>query len=138
MDFPIGVLRRAAMVVLQHAAVPLTADDLAIRLADVVGGSDELIVEPLMVSFSVIMLDPRKNGFSQHRLAEEDHLVEAFFLDRANEALGVGIHRRPHTKPSPAVLGDQVVCDSPLVGANGISLGPSSPYCARMLSASQT
>lgn len=64
-----------AMIELEHAAKALAAHDLTTRLANVIGGIDQLVIEPLVVSLGVVMLDVRINGFAQHLLAEEDHPV---------------------------------------------------------------
>ena len=50
-------LGRLAMIELEHALQALAADDLTIRLADVVNGIDEFIVESLVVSLGVIVFN---------------------------------------------------------------------------------
>ncbi len=45
------------MIELEHAAESLTAYDLTIWLADVIDGFAELIIEPLVIAFSVIVFE---------------------------------------------------------------------------------
>ena len=58
-------LRRFAMVVSQHAAEPFAAGDLAVLFAHVVFRHDELVVEPLVISLLVIMLDELRDCVTQ-------------------------------------------------------------------------
>ena len=52
-------LRSSAVVVPKHAAESFTALYLAIRVADILRGIDELIVEALVVALLVIMVHKR-------------------------------------------------------------------------------
>ena len=49
----------ASMIILQHAAESLSTFDLAGNRADVVFGINDLITEPLMISFPVIQRNDR-------------------------------------------------------------------------------
>ena len=57
--------RRAAVVVPQHAAQSFTARDLAACAMHFVARFDDLVVEPLMVSFGVIMGNEFLSGVTQ-------------------------------------------------------------------------
>src|SRR5438132_11960674 len=53
--------------------------------------NDEAIVESLMIPFHVVMGNEFSNGFSQRIFTKEDHLLQAAFIDRANEAFAIRI-----------------------------------------------
>ena len=56
--------RSVAIIVPQHTTEPLAAFDVANNLAHVVSRFDDLIVEPLVVSFAMIMLEKCGNPSS--------------------------------------------------------------------------
>jgi hypothetical protein len=87
-------LRRFPTVILQHSAEPLIADDLAGRQADVLIRLDQPIALPLVVSLGVIMSAELSCGVPKNLLAEKDHSIETFLLDRAHERFGVGVQVR--------------------------------------------
>ena len=65
------------MVVTQHTAQTLAAFDWAGRAANLHARYDDRVVEPLVVSFFVIVLHVLANGPAQHVLAKEDQPVKA-------------------------------------------------------------
>lgn len=52
------------MIVFQQAAQPLTALDFASIVSNFITSMDDLIVQPLMVSFSVVMVQILINSIS--------------------------------------------------------------------------
>jgi hypothetical protein len=84
-------LRSGAMVVPQYATKPFTANDLAGRLSDAVVRLDDLVVQRLMVSLRVIMLQKLPNCVAKHVLSEEDQSRKAFVLDALHESFNVRI-----------------------------------------------
>ena len=79
------------MVVLQKAAESLLTFDVSTRLPNFLPRLDDLVAEPLVVSFSMEMTQVSVDGSSQRRLAEEDHSLQAFGLERAEKPLEVWI-----------------------------------------------
>ena len=53
---------------------------------DFLAGLDQTIVEALVISVAMIMIEITANCVAEHLLAEEDHLRERFFLERSHEA----------------------------------------------------
>jgi hypothetical protein len=49
---------------------------------------DQPVAETLVVSLAVIMQNELVNPFAQRSLTEEDHALQAGFLDAAYESLG--------------------------------------------------
>ncbi len=86
-----GRLRAAAMIKVQHTAEALTADDRARRNSELVGGINDLVFEPLMISFAVIMHDIRADRVSQLLLAEKDHSVQALGFNTSHESFDVRV-----------------------------------------------
>ena len=66
------------MIVLQDAAESFTTFDRTGDRTDVVAGLDKLAIEPLMISFSVMMLDVLADSSLQRLMPEEDHVFETF------------------------------------------------------------
>ena len=64
---------RGAAVGLQQSAESFAALDLALVLVDLSIGLDQLVAQPLMVSFAVIVGDVSGNGSPQRCLTEEEH-----------------------------------------------------------------
>jgi hypothetical protein len=52
---------------------------------------DQLIAKALVIALSMIVDDEFGDSLTQRRLPDEDHPIQAFFLDRAHEALGIRI-----------------------------------------------
>ena len=87
-------LRSSSVVVPKHAAESFTALNLAIRVADILRGIDELIVEALVVALFVIMVHERGSRSKERTLVKENHLLEALAFDRAHKSLAVSIQIR--------------------------------------------
>lgn len=49
-----------------------------------------------MITFRVIMLHEFTHCTTQRGLPDENHPIQTFFYDRANEALGIGVQIRRH------------------------------------------
>lgn len=79
------------MVVLQEPAEPLATLDRAHRSANLRPGLDDLVPEPLMVALRMEMRQEFGDSVPQRFLAEQDYLVERFFLDRTQKAFKMGI-----------------------------------------------
>ncbi len=62
-----------------------------------------MVVEPLVISFRVIMSQELSDRRSQRLLTEKDHPGQAFFLDRAHESLQVRVEIRRPRRQSQAV-----------------------------------
>ena len=77
------------MVVPQQTAEPLVALDLTILPANFITRRDDLVVESLVISLSVIMFQELADGGAKHLLAEEDHSQETLFLDTSHEPFDV-------------------------------------------------
>ena len=84
-----GLSDRIAVVVSQQASQPLSALDLALVLVNLIAGHDELVAQPLMISFAVIMGKVRGDGSSQRRFTEKDHSQTTVFFDTSHETFDV-------------------------------------------------
>ena len=51
------------MVELEHPAQAFAAGDLTFKLANVIDGIDEFVIEPLVIAFSVIMCNRTPQPF---------------------------------------------------------------------------
>src|SRR5712691_8785803 len=99
--------RGGSVIVLQQATEPLTRQNAAV--ADDLGGHrhDQLIAQALMVAFAMIVLDELADGSPERPFTDENHPVQAGFLDRPYEALRVRIgvshqlHRRRSVRRKP-------------------------------------
>ena len=89
-----GTYLCGSVVVPQQPAQALAAADPALGLSDRFVGHDQLVVEALMIPFSVVVCNKLFDGSPQLSLAEEDHLVQTFGLDRSDESLRVWIQIR--------------------------------------------
>ncbi len=69
---------------------------LALRRRAGRGGQrqDQAIVEPLVLPFVVVVRDELADGATPRALADQDHALEAGFLDGAHEALRVSVQVR--------------------------------------------
>src|SRR5205823_13889076 len=81
--------RRVSIVIIEHAAEPLSSSDRSCFCSDPFDWSDKPIFQPLMISFSVIMRNEFSDPVPQRLLTKEDHLLHAVFLDGANEPFRV-------------------------------------------------
>ena len=84
-------LRGVAIVIVQQTAEPLAAFHLPDDLPDFLSWIDDLVVEPLVISLGVIMVQELVDSIVQRLLAEEDHSVQAFGFDTSHEAFQMGI-----------------------------------------------
>jgi hypothetical protein len=84
------VSSRRATVIIEEPAKPLPTANLTAAL-DRRRAGDEFVVEPLVIPFTVVVLDELRNGPAEMTFADRNHSAETLFLDRAHEALRVGI-----------------------------------------------
>ena len=87
-------LRSCAAIEAKHPAEPLEALDWSDRRLVAATLLDQSIVEPLMISLRVVMSRELASSLPKRSFSEEDHSVEALFLDRSDESLGVGVQIR--------------------------------------------
>ena len=52
---------------------------------------DQPITKPLMVAFTMIVCDELRDHLAEVPLAEWNDAIKAFFLDRPDESLGIGV-----------------------------------------------
>ena len=83
-----------AVVIAEQAAQSLTTSHLPVRTADAFFRFEQRVPEPLMVAFSVIMMDELSDGTAQRWLTEEDHPLQALALDRQNKPFDVSVQIR--------------------------------------------
>jgi hypothetical protein len=57
-------------------------------------GSDQPILQPLVVTLSVVVHHVLRDRPTQRRLPDEDHPIQAIVLDGANKSLGIRIQIR--------------------------------------------
>src|SRR5207249_4738699 len=81
--------RGVSIVIIEHAAEPLSSSDSSCFCGDPFDWSDKPIFQALMISFSVIMRKEFSYPVPQGLLTKEDHLLHAVFLDGANEPFRV-------------------------------------------------
>ena len=86
--------RGGTMVILQQSSKPLTRQHATVVDGRVCDGHDQLIAQALMIAFAMIVLDELGDGSPERRFTEENHPVQAGFLDRPNEALRVCVEIR--------------------------------------------
>ncbi len=79
------------MVVAKQTTESLVALDFTILPANFITRCDDLVVEALMVSLSVIMFQELADSGAKHLLTEEDQFQETLFLDTFHEPLDVWI-----------------------------------------------
>jgi hypothetical protein len=75
------------VVIAEQAAQAFTALDEAGRPPDFVSRVDKFVLESLVVSFRVIMIDEFRERLFQRCLAKEDHSIEAFRFQASHEPL---------------------------------------------------
>jgi len=61
---------------------------------DLAGRVDEAIPEPLMISLEMIMEQKFVNSMPQASFAEENHSIQAGFLDRPDKPLRISVQVR--------------------------------------------
>ena len=82
-------LRRLAVVVLQKPTEPFAHVDNTLASGPAL---NEIIGEPLMRAFVMVMRNEFADGMIQRSLPDKDHLVETLRLDRTDEAFSVRVH----------------------------------------------
>ena len=82
------------MVVAQEPAEAGSTEKSALLLADGRPRVDQGAIEALVVPLSVVVLDVLSNRVAEVPFAQDHHATEALVLDRAHEALGVGVEVR--------------------------------------------
>ena len=73
-------LRCRPVVVSQQPTKALMAFNFTVSFADFLARIDDLVAQPLMISFAVKMRKELADSISQRRFAEEDHPIQAFGL----------------------------------------------------------
>ena len=90
----------------------------------------ELVVESLMVSLAMVMLDVLVDDEAQMTLAEWDDSIETLLLDRPDEPLGIGIEigtlRRKSDRLNAAARQD-LAKDTSVKGISVVNQMPRSP-----------
>jgi len=83
-----------SVIVLQQSTEPLTRQNAAV--ADGLGRHrhDQLIAQALMVAFAMVVLDELADGSPERPFTDENHPIQAGFLDRPYEALRVRVEIR--------------------------------------------
>jgi hypothetical protein len=79
------------MIVPEDATEPLETLDATGTLAHIVLGSDQPVVQALVVSFPVVVNHVFAKGSMQGRLPEKDHSFQALLLDGTDDPLRVGV-----------------------------------------------
>ena len=77
----LATLRSVSIVVSQQATEPLPAHNVAFVATDFVPRLDDLIVEPLVIAFFVVVVQIRVHGATQGLFAEEDHAGKTLGFD---------------------------------------------------------
>ena len=80
-----------AVVIVEAAAEPLLPLNSSIGFPRCCDGDDQLIAQPLVISLRMIVSKKLVNSSPQGIFAEEDHSLQAFFLDRPDESFGEGV-----------------------------------------------
>ena len=76
-----GPLRGAAMVVAEQAAEAFATGHCTVTRTDATVGFDQVIPDPLMVPFAVIVGEVLADRATERSFTEEDHSIEALLLD---------------------------------------------------------
>ena len=71
-----AALRSPAVVVPQQTTEPFVALDLASALADFIVGINDLVVQPLMISLGMVMLDVSRDSGERHSQESAGGLIE--------------------------------------------------------------
>ena len=81
--------RRVAIVISQQATKSLTALNFAFGMTNFVTGSDDLILQPLMVAFLVVMVEIHLHCLTERLVSEEDDSGETLGFDTEVESFEV-------------------------------------------------
>jgi hypothetical protein len=82
---------RLTIIVVQHSAQLLAALDDSCATGARLFLHDEPVAQPLVVPLAMIMHNEFVDGLPQTSFSEQDHPLQAGFLDGSDKALGVGI-----------------------------------------------
>ena len=75
----------------EKATRALLASDLGSQRGCPLSRLDDLVTQPLVRPFTVVVQHELNDGPEQHRLPEDDHSGETLFLGGSDEALGEGV-----------------------------------------------
>src|SRR5271157_4611177 len=81
----------SALVGIEQSAQPLGFSNGPVARTGLLAGEGDDIVETLMIAFMLVVGKIFLERMAQGALAEENQLMEAFFLDRTHPAFGKGI-----------------------------------------------
>src|SRR5580704_12226542 len=82
------------IIVVQHPAQPLSAPDGTRASVARLFRRDQPVAKPLVVPFKMIMRDEFMNRLAQRAFPEQDHSVQAGFLNRPYKTFRVGVQIR--------------------------------------------
>ena|SRR5437879_3205147 len=82
---------RLTIIVVQQSAQPLAAPDRSRATGVRLFLHDEPVAQPLVVPLAMIMHNKFVDGLPQTAFSEQDHPLQAGFLDGSDKARGVGI-----------------------------------------------
>lgn len=80
-----------AVIKVQHSTKPFPAFEWSYTARSCRHGLDQSVVEPLMVSFSVIMVNILRSDLPKMPLTKWHNLVQALSSGRQYEPFGVGV-----------------------------------------------
>ena len=75
------------MVISKHPFETLAADEFSFGRRRRELGLNELVLQPLMVSFAAIVFNVIADGLPERTFSDENGSVQAFLFDTANESL---------------------------------------------------
>src|SRR5208337_5095290 len=81
----------SALVEIEQAAQPLGFSNGPVGRTGLLAGGGDEIFETLMIAFMLMVGEIFLERMAQGALAEENQLIEAFFLDRTHPAFGKGV-----------------------------------------------
>jgi hypothetical protein len=76
---------------MEHAAEAFTKTDRPVRAAVLAAGLDDFVVEPLVVSLAVIMVEVFVDHAPQMGFTKENHAIRRFAFERPVKSLDVSI-----------------------------------------------
>jgi hypothetical protein len=85
---------RLSLIIAQKPAQSLSAPHRSLAVAVRILGEQENVALPLVIPFSMEMVDIVAQRPPQGALAEQDHLRQALLLDRPDPAFCIGIQVR--------------------------------------------
>ena len=84
----------SAVIVLQHSTETRTRQDGADILRMIPTSLDQSVVDSLVVSFRVVVLNVLVDRISEMPFTEDDHSIKALRFDRSDETLSVSVQVR--------------------------------------------